>query len=45
MWVRKLYADKNFMMVDDRYGLRMAICCDDGCGGGGEVAVTKKLMV
>ena len=45
MWVRKLYAHKNFMMVDERYGLRTAICCDDGGVGGGELAMTKKLMV
>ena len=45
MWVRKLYADRNFMMVKEIYGLRLAICCNDGGIGRGDVAVTKKVMV
>ena len=39
MWVRKLYADRNFMMTTEMtteiYGLRLAICCDDGGVGRG----------
>ena len=35
MWVRKLYGDRNFMMTTEIYGLRLAICCDDGGVGRG----------
>ena len=49
MWVRKLYADRNFMMTTEMtteiYGLRLAICCNHSGIGRGDVAVTKKVMV
>ncbi len=43
MWVRKLYADRNFMMTTEMtteiYGLRLAICCNDDGVGRGDVAM------
>ena len=33
------------MMMKEIYGLRLAICCDDGGVGRGDGAVTKKVMV